>query len=284
MPLTQFAAKRAQRNQCYNVERQVKVNAEEQEQTYWLDKMAPGEKMKLCKTFAKMKKKQGRSKFNFNLMEYKTRVKRSKGTRTESRKKMMWYEEYKEHAETAAGGKLTEGEIAAMWKWNGTATGVRRDLKGPRGARRCNVFVGDFSIGYDDLAKEDEVEAHTATKRKATQADFAKALVSLQSRRDTDAVWDHGEDGETLNVMFDKAEKSFTKSVVGCDEQHKEPRSYLDDDGDFHDIDIQSLVPAEAEDKTAWKRDSKKAAKEEEETPQKKTETIAEFAGAVARW
>ena len=64
---------------------------------------------------------------------------------------------------------MCQREKEIVWKWYLETEGIRRDGKGPRGQRRCAVFVGDFVEDYEDGGKEDSIDVSGQTKNPRKQ-------------------------------------------------------------------------------------------------------------------
>ena len=152
--------------------------------------------------FAK-KRKGGKDKCApFPLLEYKERLVASSGVRGEAKGKMMWRDEYLEEAKLTYMGNLSHPEAMANWNiWTAKGSGVKRDMRGPRGHERVWVHMGDYESKYNDASVEKVVEGTRARKKNGYAEDameFAQKAVCGHDRANitggfmgsTDAILD----------------------------------------------------------------------------------------------
>ena len=185
-------------------------------------KMEQKEKDHLYKLFVRERKQAVGMKMRFNMMQVIQAIKRATGTRREVKHKMMWEDEFYEFAGSVPGGKLTPHEQKQEWTRLLSDELVPKDNGGPRGARRCLVVIGNYIVDYDDVCREDQAQAFTPLKKKATAEDFNKAAKALLNGKDEDAFeCIDGKDFEQMrhsmkNVMVHNVDEESGNLVSGA--------------------------------------------------------------------
>ena len=154
--LTKFLAKQCVCIECRNVEKAVQTRVKAQNQTEWWEALNSKERNKVYKGYAAKKKTEYRPKFD--LVQFKAKAFRRSGTKFKKSRKMMWRDEFYEWAGKPKGGSMCDKEKEVAWKWYLETEGIRRDDRGPRGQKRCSVFIGDFVDDYEDAGQEDSID------------------------------------------------------------------------------------------------------------------------------
>ena len=124
--------------------RTVKYHVENDGDEVWWEGLNEKQQNKVHKSVEKEKKQQTGKKLKFSTLKFKSALVRRTGKKREAKTKMMWRDEFFEWASTTPAGKLTDRESKQMWNWYMTTPHILRDKKGPRGAERCDVFIGDY--------------------------------------------------------------------------------------------------------------------------------------------
>ena len=113
------------------------------------------------------------------------------------------------------------------------------DFKGPNGAKRIRVKLGDIDSDFDEMFEEDEVEATISKKNKST-IDDVRNLSRMALAGNDEAMFAYGgaEDSESAR---DKLKATFRDAVVAHGAGMLRGAS-----GSLDDIDLEGLAAAQA--------------------------------------
>ena len=85
------------------------------------------------------------------------------------------------------------------------------DVKGPNGAKRLRVKLGDFDSDFDELFEEDELEATVAAKKKSS-LEQVQAMAQQVTRGHEQALFSRGEK-EDAEEARDLMQTDFLQAI-----------------------------------------------------------------------
>ena len=140
-----------------------------------LAKEDPATYEKVLKAWIKEREKNvaAGTKLKFSIMDFTISLRKTEGSRSESKGRMMWKAYFLTWAQSIEGGSYSEKEAEALWKQYEADPKIPKDQKGPHGHTRCKVPMFDDVTDYSDLSKQRELAKREKVSKKVASDDAA---------------------------------------------------------------------------------------------------------------